>query len=188
MVYKKTQPVSEMKSIVSVKVMMALKYMYVFSLAFLVRAIQRCTLCCCIIHILTDFFFCYLSQGLTEEDLTNYQLQSSKSREIVRLERYYSWTDGLEAALCKHQSRQKFHEVALKRCMRSQKQIHKTFPKASRNQRKRAFNKFQNEHRSLKNILSKQKEGSGEFLSYQSPHKIGQDYIEGSNTTFIFYI
>ncbi|KAM7434775.1 hypothetical protein ABFA07_015206 [Porites harrisoni] len=117
--------------------------------------------------------------GLTEEDLTNYQLQSSKSREIVRLERYYSWTDGLEAALCKHQSRQRFHEVALKRCMRSQKQIHKTFPKASRNQRKRAFNKFQNEHRSLKNILSKQKEGSGEFLSYQSPHKIGQDYIEG---------
>lgn len=72
--------------------------------------------------------------------------------------------------------------------MRSQKQIHKTFPKASRNQRKRAFNKFQNEHRSLKNILSKQKEGAGEFLSYQSPHKIGQDYIEGSNTTFIFYI
>ena len=134
------------------------------------------------------FFCCYLSQGLTEEDLTNYQLQSSKSREIVRLERYYSWTDGLEAALCKHQSRQKFHEVALKRCMRSQKQIHKTFPKASRNQRKRAFNKFQNEHRSLKNILSKQKEGSGEFLSYQSPHKIGQDYIEGSNATFIFYI
>ena len=48
-----------MKSIISVKVMMALKYMYmyVFSLAFLVRAIQQCTLCCCIIHILTDFFF-----------------------------------------------------------------------------------------------------------------------------------
>lgn len=39
MVYKKTQPVSEMKSTISVKVMMALKYMYVFSLAFLVSAI-----------------------------------------------------------------------------------------------------------------------------------------------------
>ena len=48
-----------MKSIISVKVMMALKYMYmyVFSLAFLVRTIQQCTLCCCIIHILiTDAF------------------------------------------------------------------------------------------------------------------------------------
>ena len=98
----------------------------------------------------------------------------------MRLERYYNWTDGLEAALCKHKSRQRFHEVALKRCMRSQKQIHKAFPKASRNQRKRAFNKFQNEHRSLKNILSKQKEGVSEFLSYQCPHKIGQDYIEGN--------
>lgn len=117
--------------------------------------------------------------GLTEEDLTNYQIQSNKSRVAVRLERYYNWTDGLEAALCKHKSRQRFHEVALKRCMRSQKQIHKAFPKASRNQRKRAFNKFQNEHRSLKNILSKQKEGVSEFLSYQCPHKIGQDYIEG---------
>lgn len=117
--------------------------------------------------------------GLTEEDLTNYQIKCNKSGAAVRLERYYTWTDGLEAALCKHKSKQRFHEVALKRCMRSQKQIHKTFPKASRSQRKRAFNKFQNEHRSLRNILSKQKDGVSEFLSYQSPHKIGQDYIEG---------
>ncbi|XP_068704104.1 uncharacterized protein [Montipora foliosa] len=117
--------------------------------------------------------------GLTEEDLTNYQMQCNKSREGVRLERYYSWSDGLEAALCKHKSRQRFHEVALKRCMRSQKQIHKAFPKASKNQRKRAFNKFQNEHRKLRNILSNQKEGASEFLNYQCPHKIGQDYIEG---------
>lgn len=120
-----------------------------------------------------------LLKGLTEEDLTNYQIQCNKSGVVVRLERYYSWTDGLEAALCKHKSRQKFHEVALKRCMRSQKQIHKSFPKASRNQRKRAFNKFQNEHRNLRHILSKEKEGVSEFLSYQCPHKIGQDYIEG---------
>ena len=124
---------------------------------------------------------CHFLKGLTEEDLTNYQIQSNKSRAVVvRLERYYNWTDGLEAALCKHKSRQKFHEVALKRCMRSQKQIHKAFPKASRNQRKRAFNKFQNEHRGLRHILSKQKEGVSEFLSYQSPQKIGQDYIEGN--------
>ena len=121
----------------------------------------------------------FLLKGLTEEDLTNYQMQCNKSREGVRLERYYSWSDGLEAALCKHKSRQRFHEVALKRCMRSQKQIHKAFPKASKNQRKRAFNKFQNEHRKLRNILSNQKEGASEFLNYQCPHKIGQDYIEG---------
>ena len=63
--------------------------------------------------------------------------------------------------------------------MRSQKQIHKTFPKASCSQRKRAFNKFQNEHRSQRNILSKQKEGASEYMSLQSPHKIGQDYIDG---------
>ena len=134
-----------------------------------------CTYNTCAYNILFYFF----TEGLTEEDLTNYQIKCNKSRAAVRLERYYTWTDGLEAALCKHQSKRRFHEVALKRCMRSQKQIHKTFPKASRSQRKRAFNKFQNEHRSLRNILSKQKEGVSEFLSYQSPHKIGQDYIEG---------
>ncbi|KAK2551807.1 hypothetical protein P5673_027229 [Acropora cervicornis] len=117
--------------------------------------------------------------GLKEEDLTNYQMQGNNSREGVRLERYYSWTDGLEAALWKHKSRQKFHEVALKRCVRSQKQIHKAFPKASKNQRKRAFNKFQNEHRKLKNILSKQKEGASEILINQCPQKIGEDYIDG---------
>lgn len=117
-------------------------------------------------------------QGLTEEDLTNYQIKCNKSC-AVRIERYYTWTDGVEAALCKHKSKQRFHEVALKRCMRSQKQIHKTFPKASCSQRKRAFNKFQNEHRSQRNILSKQKEGASEYMSLQSPHKIGQDYIDG---------
>lgn len=106
-------------------------------------------------------------------------MQGNNSREGVRLERYYSWTDGLEAALWKHKSRQKFHEVALKRCVRSQKQIHKAFPKASKNQRKRAFNKFQNEHRKLKNILSKQKEGASEILINQCPQKIGEDYIDG---------
>ncbi|XP_058953288.1 uncharacterized protein [Pocillopora verrucosa] len=116
--------------------------------------------------------------GLTEEDLTNYQIKCNKSC-AVRIERYYTWTDGVEAALCKHKSKQRFHEVALKRCMRSQKQIHKTFPKASCSQRKRAFNKFQNEHRSQRNILSKQKEGASEYMSLQSPHKIGQDYIDG---------
>ena len=123
---------------------------------------------------LTFFDLCL---GLTDEDLTNYQIKCNKSR-VVRLERYYTWTDGLEAALCKHSSKQRFHEVALKRCMRSKKQIQKNFNKAACSQRKRAFTKFQNENRSSKNILAKNKDGS-EYMSFQRPHKIGQDYIEG---------
>ena len=129
-------------------------------------------------HCFSGIFLWVLS-GLTDEDLTAYQVKCNNVR-AVKLERYYSWTDGFEAALSKHGSIQKFQEIALKRCIRSQKLIHKNFPKAASSRRKRVFNKFQNENHAMKNVLTRCKEGADPYLRYHEPQKIGQDFIEGT--------
>ncbi|XP_032239734.1 uncharacterized protein LOC116619255 [Nematostella vectensis] len=117
--------------------------------------------------------------GLTDEDLANWLSDKKNLKpDEVRLERYYTWYDGMQASIYKHGSLKKFQEVALKRCIRSRKQILTNFPQSARSQRKRNFQRFQNEHNHLKEFLAKQK-GNAEHLCYSKPKKIGRDYIEG---------
>mgnify|MGYP001793777679 CR=1 FL=1 len=118
----------------------------------------------------------FYNTGLTDDDLIGYHCKKLK---VHRLERHYSWTHGMEAAILKHGSKKKFQEVALKRCMRTQKHIHKNFHRAACAVRKRQFSKFQNENHSYRNMLIKCKGNQVEYLCYHEPQKIGQDFIDG---------